>query len=78
MLRGTAMDRLTGRRVLVTDAARGIGRANVVCPGSIDTEMMRPGTPKEVAVVVVHLLSDEAAFTTGHDYGLDGARIVAT
>lgn len=77
-------------------------RANAVCPGSIDTEMMREhvgrlddpdaaladlvsrnrlgrlGTPDDVAAAVAHLLSDEAAFTTGHHYVLDGARIVAT
>lgn len=38
----------------------------------------RLGRPEEVAVAVVHLLSDEAAFTTGHHYVIDGARIVAT
>jgi NAD(P)-dependent dehydrogenase (short-subunit alcohol dehydrogenase family) len=38
----------------------------------------RLGTPDEVATAVVHLLSDEASFTTGHHYVIDGARIVAT
>jgi NAD(P)-dependent dehydrogenase (short-subunit alcohol dehydrogenase family) len=38
----------------------------------------RLGRVDEVASVVVHLLSDEAAFTTGHTYVIDGARTVAT
>jgi NAD(P)-dependent dehydrogenase (short-subunit alcohol dehydrogenase family) len=38
----------------------------------------RLGRPDEVAAAVTHLLSDEAGFTTGHQYVIDGARIVAT
>jgi NAD(P)-dependent dehydrogenase (short-subunit alcohol dehydrogenase family) len=38
----------------------------------------RLGRPDEVAAAVVHLLSEEAAFTSGHAYVIDGARIVAT
>jgi len=41
-------------------------------------QLGRLGTADEVAVAVIHLLSDEAAFTTGHHYVIDGARIVAT
>lgn len=40
--------------------------------------LRRLGRPEEVALAVAHLLSDEAAFTTGHHYVIDGARIVAT
>lgn len=38
----------------------------------------RLGRPEEVAAAVVHLLSDEAAFTTGQHYVIDGARTVTT
>jgi len=37
-----------------------------------DVPLRRLGTPQEVAAVVVHLLSDESAYTTGAEFVLDG------
>ncbi|GAB4338846.1 MAG: glucose 1-dehydrogenase [Phototrophicales bacterium] len=59
-------------------------RVNAVCPGEIehndlpilgDNFMQRPGTPQEVAHVVLFLCSDAAAFITGQAIHVDGGRI---
>lgn len=49
-------------------------RANTIQGGFTPTPtiMPRPGTPDEVAHMVVFLLSDAAMFTTGTVYSVDG------
>lgn len=58
-------------------------RVNAVCPGNIDepdmmlaspltNAMQRPGTPEEVASVVLFLCSDAARFITGQAINVDG------
>lgn len=37
-----------------------------------DVPLRRFGTPEEVAAVVVHLLADESAYTTGAEFVIDG------
>jgi NAD(P)-dependent dehydrogenase (short-subunit alcohol dehydrogenase family) len=37
-----------------------------------DVPLRRMGTPEEVASVVVHLLADESAYTTGAEFVIDG------
>lgn len=65
-------------------------RVNAVHPGLIRTPMSgaagdrtsgtpplgRLGTPADVAAIVVHLASDESAYTTGADHVVDGGRTV--
>lgn len=43
-----------------------------------DTPLRRFGTPEEVAAVVVHLASDESAYTTGAEYVLDGGLLAGS
>jgi NAD(P)-dependent dehydrogenase (short-subunit alcohol dehydrogenase family) len=43
-----------------------------------DTPLRRFGTPAEVAAIVVHLASDESAYTTGADFVLDGGLLAGS
>ena len=43
-----------------------------------DTPLRRFGTPEEVAALVVHLASDESAYTTGAEFVLDGGLLAGT
>lgn len=76
-------------RVLAAEVApRGI-RANCICPGSVDTPMVRdalersqprnlagrPGTPAEVAEAALYLCSEAAAFVTGTVLRVDGGAV---
>jgi NAD(P)-dependent dehydrogenase (short-subunit alcohol dehydrogenase family) len=39
---------------------------------SADVPLKRFGTPAEVAAIVIHLLADESAYTTGSEFVIDG------
>ncbi len=43
-----------------------------------DTPLKRFGTPEEVAHVVVHLASDESAYTTGAEFNVDGGLLAGS
>ncbi len=68
------------RQMAVEWAPHGI-RANAVCPGVIDTPMLRLmedpaagrlGTPDEVAAAITFLASDDASYLTGVALPVDG------
>lgn len=50
----------------------GAARDEAVAAFTADVPLRRFGTPEEVAAVVVHLLSDESAYTTGAEFVVDG------
>lgn len=52
---------------LMTGASAAFGDAAVT-----ETPLGRRGTPADIAPLVVHLLSDESAFTTGAEIAVDG------
>lgn len=43
-----------------------------------DTPLRRFGTPEEVAALIVHLASDESAYTTGAEFVLDGGLLAGS
>jgi NAD(P)-dependent dehydrogenase (short-subunit alcohol dehydrogenase family) len=43
-----------------------------------ETPLQRFGTPEEVAHLVVHLASDESAYTTGAEFTIDGGLLAGT
>lgn len=56
----------------------GAGRAEREAAFVRDTPLRRFGTPEEVAAAVVHLASDESAYTTGSELVIDGGLLAGS
>ena len=62
----------TGRTVLVTGSARGVGRAIGGCFRAAEIRMGRFAEASEMAAAVAFSASDEAAYITGVVLPVDG------